>query len=437
MRPRPLYTAFCALLLAMAAAPGAARAQVFTGEGTAVLGSSMTPDGTRRLAFEKARQSALEKFGTHVVSKQTIATIQTPGGLEEVSRQRVSALAAGVTHLVEGSKTVRRSVTEAAIVYRVTARFKIEPTDFEETLRAYLETGRDSPLDRSVEDVIDVQERISTIDPEATRSEEIQDLLARTDRAYENVSVAVQQLDGRSIRSRLARERRRRTHALLRYLRVVNEHGYPPDLLRLNVARSNVQDQGRTVQLTYHAGHALSRNAHDVLSACRETRPTWAPDDDSDGSPSTDGWLEQTLGGTRRDFSVWGPILLYLLDGDGNVLLVVAKTSKGMMSPPSVQFTYGACARDRFFDTRLWSDAWTFRVPTRLLREAQQVVLALSKPEYRDVAGRHDFRAVERGIYASRPGQNVGLDRFLYPRDPFESLLDAYAEKAQAAASTP
>ena len=74
---RPAWTRFCtafvtAALAASIWAAGPAGDQIVSGEGRAVLGSSMTPEETKRLSFEKARQSALQKFGAHVRSSQVL-----------------------------------------------------------------------------------------------------------------------------------------------------------------------------------------------------------------------------------------------------------------------------------------------------------------------------------------------------------------------------
>jgi hypothetical protein len=414
--------------------PGGAKAQVYAGEGTAVMGSAMTPSSTKELAFEKARQSALETFGARVVSEHTIASIETPRGIQELSKRRISVLAAGETSLVEGSKTVQREMTDEALLYRVTARFRIEPTDFEETLRAYLQTGPDAPLRQSLQDATTLQQKLTQVGPDA-EDEEVRRLIKRTQHTYEQVAAAVDNIDGSSVRSKIARQRRRRKNALLRFFRGVREHGHPQDLLRLSLSRVGIEDEGRRVRFTYQTGLALTRHARKIMSLCRETRPTWAPDDSRDngviGGPATDGWLQQIFEDGYLDFEVTGPFVLYMLDGAGHVRLVVAKATKGMMSPPSVRFQYGGCDQNTFLHTRIWANTWEFNVPTRLVGEIERAVLAVSTWDYREIAGRHGFRAVEQGIYTRGEGQSVGLEAFTYDRKQLNDYVDTHAEKVK------
>lgn len=103
----PLIVAVLAAVLTAAAWPARtsrAQTQTYSGSATAVLGSSMTPQGTKELAFEKARQHALKKFGTHVLSEEKLASIETPKGIKEISTKRIVALAAGEARLRGGDR---------------------------------------------------------------------------------------------------------------------------------------------------------------------------------------------------------------------------------------------------------------------------------------------------------------------------------------------
>lgn len=427
------YQAFSAAVLLALFVPArpSAHAQVFPGTGTAVLGSRMTPENTERLAFEKARASALRKFGTYVRSEKTLSTTETPEGIEEISRARISVLAAGEAQLVDGSKTVRREMNGEAVVYHVEARFKIEPNGFEETLRAYLETGGDSPMGRTVQDAARAQQRLREIDPESAGDAEIKTLLSRTESAYQRVAGAVESLDGAAARSAIARERRRRKNALLRYMRALKERGHPRNLISLRLSRSDIEDHGSEVKFTYRAGLNPAGEARELTSTCRETRATWAPDE------STDGWLQEIFNGNYYDFEIWKPILLYMLDRDGNVLLIVAKTSKGMMDSPSLRLEYGHCSQDNLIHTRIWDDKWEVRIPTRYLDRIHSAALAVSREDYQEVAGKNGFESVDSGIYARGAGSAVPLSRFTYSHAQFEAFIDEHVGRVKSAGSAP
>lgn len=417
-----------------------ARAQTFTGQGRAVMGSSMTPSGTKALAFEKARQSALETFGAQVLSRKSVSTLETPRDVKEVTKSKIAVLAAGETHLVEGSKSVTREMTESAVLYRVRAEFRIEPTDVTETLKAYLQTGQDAPLRRLVSDAVRLQRRLTEVGPE-TDSKEVRRLIGRAKDAYKQVAAATEEMRGGKVWSQIARQRRRRKNALLRFFRVVKQQGHPRHMLEFSLSRAGVQDEGDRVRFTYATEVSRGEGVGAISSACRETRPTWAPDDSKAngiiGRPATDGWLKQIFGDTYLDFEVTGPALLYMLDGTGHVRLIVAKTSGGIMSPPKFRIEYGHCAPYGMIDHRLWEDTWEFQVPTRLVGQIEQVALAFSKWDYDEITGKHGFRAVERGIYARGKGQDVGLETFTYGRSEFVNYVGKYATKVKQMGSAP
>lgn len=417
-------------------------AQIFSGTGTAVLGSSMTPQNTKRLAFEKSRAAALRKFGVYVRAEKTLSTAETSRGIEEISRSQISVLAAGEAKLISGSKTVRREMQDEAVVYHVDARFEIEPDGFEETLRAYLEAEQESPIGRTVQDAARAQQRLQEIDPESAGDREIEALLSRTESAYEQVAGAVGALNGAAARSKIARERRRRKNALLRHMQTVKEQGHPRDLTSIDLSRSGVQDHGIEVELTYQARLTPSdAEAGRIASACKQTRPIWAPDDSDDngvvGRPATDGWLRQIFSGGYLDFEIQKPILLYMLDQAGDVLLIVARTSEGMMSSPELLAQYGHCSEEDLIQTRLWDKEWKVRIPTRYLSQIRSVALAVSRADYREVAGKNGFEAVERGVYARGAGDAVALGRFTYSRAQFEAFVGEYMKQVRSVEPSP
>lgn len=412
----------------------ATRAQTFSGRGTAVLGSSMTPEGTKQLAFEKARQDALKKFGTHVVSEEKLKSIETPEGIREVSKERIVALAAGKTQLVAGSRQTKKTVSGKAIVYEVRADFKIESSGIEEALRAYLKRGDDSPLGRSVSDAVRLQEQVTDLNVKNSDAETVRRLLANTEEAYKQVSVAIEGLDGESVESELAKQRKKRKTALLRYMRTVKRHGYPRTLVEHSISRSEIQDNGDEITFTYKADAAFTKNVQKISAACKQTRPIWAPDNSRDngvvGRPATDGWLKQVFEGSYLDFKVERPILMYMLDGSGDVLLLISTSSSTMT------FNYGHCDTNNLISARLWEEEWEFSVPTRYLGRISSVVLAVSKSDYREIAKRNGFRAVENGIYGRGQGRAVPVDRFLYSRKAFRDFVNGYAKKVQSLSLT-
>jgi hypothetical protein len=395
----------------------------------------MTPQGTKELAFEKARQHALKKFGTHVLSDERLASIETPEGIKEVSTKRIVALAAGEARLVDGSKQVKKTVSGEAIIYEVSAAFEIESAGVENALRAYLKRGDDSPLGRSVTDAVELQKKVTRIDPKGSDDESVRRLLSSTEEAYKQVSLAAEKLDGGSVESQLAKRRQKRKTALLRHMQKVKRYGHPQDLLRLSLSQTDLEDNGDEITFTYQVKRSRTKNARKVVASCKQTRPIWAGaqsrDDGVVGRPDTDGWLKQVFEDTYLDFDVELPLLMYMLDDSGNVLLVIAKTSKGMMSSPSLDFNYARCKADRLISDRLWEKEWTVRVPTRYLNRIDRVVLAVSRADYLEVAEKQGFSSVDRGLYERGQGRAVPLKRFLPGREEFEEFINSYARQVK------
>jgi len=416
---------------------GIAKAQVYSGEGTAVMGTSMTPEGTQALAFEKARQTALEKFGARVVSEQTVTTVETPSGIDEISTSAVQVLAAGATQLVEGSKTVDRTLTENAVRYRVSARFRIEPTDFGRTVRAYLTTGTDAPLRSSVQDAARLQRQLMQTD--TGEADAVRTLLSRTEEAYQQVSAAVQNTAGEAARSNIDRQRRRRANALLRYLRAVKTHGYPGDLLQFDLSGPEVQDEGDLARLTYEVDYTYDASG-DLLSSCRDTRPVWARSNRSgrraDG-PDLDGWAERLLGEGGTGFEVAKESLLFLI-GD-NERVVAIKNPGGLF-----EFKYARCSAEQFLEESLWSnwsDEREILLPIQHLSDVERAVLALSTRKYEEIARRHGFEALGRGrgmsdLYVQAEGADVGLDAFTYSRRQFRADMNKHADAVKEMTSS-
>lgn len=371
----------------------AARAQTYSGSATAVLGSSMTPQGTKQLAFEKARQNALKKFGTHVLSKEKLTSIDTPAGIREVSTKRIVALAAGETQLVDGSKQVQKTVSGEAIVYEVSATFKIEPTDFENTLRAYGNVGSDSRLRRSVETAVQLQEKLEQIDASESEEPEVTRLLSQTKGSYETISSAARELNGRSLRSKIAKQRHQHKTALLRYLNVVKKHGHPSDLIRLQLSKPKVKDQGNKIQFTYKTDYRMSRHAQKVTSACRQTET----------QRQSDEWIAEVFEDDYLGLEM--SALIYLLDENKNVLAVVGEMHR---AGTELGINYTSCQKGNLAGTRLWEDKWEFQVPIQYVDEISSVTMRLSKEDqYWRIAKENGFKYTDGGVWVRGGGRPV------------------------------
>lgn len=92
-----------------------------TATGSAVMGTGMTIKETKRLALDAARRQALQKFGAHVRSEETVGS----GGISQETQVSNAAVVS-----VENKK-VNRTVRGEAIRFTVTADFEIDVSSFE------------------------------------------------------------------------------------------------------------------------------------------------------------------------------------------------------------------------------------------------------------------------------------------------------------------
>jgi len=420
------------LFLVSGPSAGFGWSQVYSGEGRAVLGSSMTPKDTKDLAFEKARQSALEKFGAFVRSEQKLVQVETPEGVREMSENRIAVLAAGNASLVKDSKEVHRVPTEETIIYKVTAEFRIEPTNFGETLRAYQNVNEDSRLKRTVDTALELQEEIIEIDVSVAEHSEVRRLLSQTKGSYDAISGAVRAIDGSGIRSDITKQRRQRKNALLRYIQDVREYGYPGDLVELQLSEPEIEDQGDMIQFTYESNYELSSQAQEVISSCRQTRPIWWPDEEGKVSRGRDGWINQFFD-AESEFYLEQPLALYLLDENKNVILIVGK---GGSFEREIELDYKSCSDGRFLTTDRWSDKWEFEVPTEYVSDIEGVVFMISYVDYEEIAQRSGFEQVQSNmgirVWGRSSDRPVSMDRFVYSRQDFKDFAASQAEKAKA-----
>lgn len=94
--------------------------RTYTATGSAIMGTGMTMDETRRLALDAARRQALQRFGAYVRSEETVGD----SGISQETRVSNAAVVS-----VENKK-VNRAVKEETIRFTVTADFEIEVGSF-------------------------------------------------------------------------------------------------------------------------------------------------------------------------------------------------------------------------------------------------------------------------------------------------------------------
>lgn len=399
--------------------------QVYSGEGRAVLGSSMTPEDTKALAFEKARQAALQKFGAHVRSNQILQSATSPAGSVELTETRIAVLAAGDASVVEGTKETTRRPTEETVVYTTTAKFRIEPTDFEKTLEAYQDAGRRSELRQSVQTAVDVQSRLTRLDEDAD-PREVNKLLSKAEKTYDAVAAASRDFDGSGLEKRISRERQQQKNAAYRYLNVIRKHGFPGDIFETTIREPEVKDKGNKIAFEYRT-RLEAENFRELTSTCREAEKVW--------------------GRKAHDITDWFPKLkkrvqLFLLDEEGRVMVIFDAINRRQRRGPAVQIEYEECDPERMFNHLGFRGVgaannrmtWSFELSFTQAQSVDEVVLGFARDDFSRVARENGYtsftptsRYDEGWKFESEDG--IPVESFLYTRKQFQKDIRSHAKE--------
>lgn len=405
-----------AALLLIALAPGFALGQSGTYEGTgqAVMGSNMTPSETEQLAFEKARSNALRKFGQEVRSAKALQMASSEAGSVETLEEKIAVLAAGDASLVDGSKDVEREPTEAAVRYRVTARFQIDPPNFERTLKAYQNAGRGSDLKKSITTTLSLQDRMMQVDKDADPGE-VRTLLRSTKKLYDTVAAYGRDVDGEGAEKEKERKTRRRKNAVAGYLSVILESGFPGDVMEAKVRRPEREGTEGLVEVEYPT-RLKARNFKELKSACRQGARKWERQREN---------VEEQLPTLEKK------VRLFLLDGSGDVVIVLDKRFAQQGRGPVLQIEYGKCTPHHMFDHYNFDGrgpadqeaTWKFKIPSSWVRAIDRAVLGLAKDNYEDIAKENGYSLRRRSQWAQPRNGAISIDAFLYTREDFQEEI--------------
>lgn len=405
---------FVCLLVALVPRFALAQSGVYEGAGEAIMGSNMTPDETEQLAFEKARRNALQKFGAEVRSAKALQRASSSAGSAETLEEKIAVIAAGNTSLVGGSKNVEREPTEAAVRYTVTARFQIDPPNFERTLKAYQNAGRSSDLRESISTTLDLQDRMTQVEGDAG-PQEVSELLQKTKKLYDAVAAYGREVDPGATEKETDQKTRRRMNAVARYFSVILESGFPGDVMNARVRRPETRGTEGKIEVDYRT-RLKARNFQPLKSSCSQGASVWERQEErvSEQLPT----LEKK-------------VRLFLLDENGDVVMIMDKKNQREGRGPILKIDYGSCSPRHMFDHYNFdglgsSDqeiTWKLYLPTSWYREIEEVVLGFAKDDYEEVAKENGYELSDGYVWAQPHQGAISIDAFLYTREDFQQEI--------------
>lgn len=235
------------LLLGITAAPALGQGmEIYSGEGTAILGTGMTMEQTQRLALEAARREALQKFGSYVRSEETLRRFSGESVDRETFVQETEVLSASVIRLKKGTKEVTRKTEGSTLRFVVRAEFEVDKSTFNERVRQYQNTSGESRVRQLVDRSVRLESKIQ----KSEDTEERQRLTGERLKLRKQIRQSLQRLDGSQALTDIGSQRDRRRQALRRHLRFVKDNLHPYSIAEVvPQSEPKVTDQGKYVEL--------------------------------------------------------------------------------------------------------------------------------------------------------------------------------------------
>lgn len=231
MLRKAIVIAFALLALGTVRAQGV---QTFEGTGSAIMGSGMTIEQTRKLALDAAKRNALEKFGSFVHSEEIVG--------ENRIAQETRVISASVTRVKE--KEVTRKVEGNTFRFVVNAKFEIDVGGFRNQVKAL----SDAP--ENVQNLVDRATRIesrirSTQNPAEKQALQLQSLSLR-----EEINKSMQRIGGSRLQSAVSRSRKQKQRAVKRHVRFIRQHARPYSLVSVRSnGKPQIRDKGEYVKI--------------------------------------------------------------------------------------------------------------------------------------------------------------------------------------------
>lgn len=291
----PLVPTFSALKKALALAVGvlviasptatAQEVKVYSGTGSAILGTGMTIEETERLALDAARRDALQKFGSYVRSEEILRQASgDDGDVTETFTSETKVISGSVVSLVDDSKTVERSAEGETLRFTASAKFEIDVDRFNERVDRY----QNAPEDSELRDLVDRSVRLESRLQEAEEFEKRQRLQSQSLDLRNQIDQSMQRLNGSRVQLSIEQQRNRKKRTLKKHARHVRKNGYPYSLIEI-VPRSEpeITDRGDRIEVTadYEIRHESLRQTKTLGKSLRTFTEDWHGKENSPANP--------------------------------------------------------------------------------------------------------------------------------------------------------
>jgi hypothetical protein len=410
-----LAALLAAAALLLFSGPAAAQ-DIYAGEGQSQLGPKTTPQEAKELAFQLARKNALRQFGAEVRSRQKLQTASSSAGRTEMTEEEIAVLSTGDASLIDSTKKTSRRVTEETMVYTVTAKFRIDPPKFEETLEAYQKTSPGSEMRQSVSTAVQTQKRMNEFAKNAGR-QDANELLSRTRKAYSNVEGNVRKIDSEDVSRRFKRENQKQENSVLRYLANILELGFPSDMVETQTASPQIEDSGGGLEIKYRT-RLQPKNFRKLATSCREGSRVW-----------------DRQAGPAPEFPVLKkPVRLFLLDEQGQFLSMIDKANGHEGRGPVLEIDYNECHPDRMFSHYNFDGigssghevTWEFEMSESLFAQVDELVVATVREDYDQIARENGYRLEDNFVWIQRSGsQLLSVENLIYTRQRFQREIES------------
>jgi len=107
-------------------------AEEYVGVGEAVMGNGVPLEKVEEIALILSQRDAVSKFGVKMQSETVIKNLA-------LEKDEITAIASGLVKMVEGSKKVKKKLVNDVFSIEVSAKYKIEKSDYIQNIQRYVQ----------------------------------------------------------------------------------------------------------------------------------------------------------------------------------------------------------------------------------------------------------------------------------------------------------
>lgn len=110
-------------------------AQEYVGVGEAVLGNGVPLEKVEEIAQILSQRDAVSKFGVEILSETVIRDLA-------LEKDEITAVASGLVKMLDGSKKVKKKLVNDVFMIEVSAKYKIEKSDYVQNIQKYVQANK-------------------------------------------------------------------------------------------------------------------------------------------------------------------------------------------------------------------------------------------------------------------------------------------------------